>query len=213
MRTHPTFLRYSLAVTAAATCGLVPDAAAQALTPRVGSPIPYRIELPALATAADDGWSLEVQGSGYYVRVGAMDMMDEVDDDELPVSDAEARRLMTTLFMSSDSLLLGLLEESMQEQQVDLQDVVTEIRTLGGQRSGYMRGRVVCECGHSGTIEMNLTVKDGILYMLMFATEGEGAERHEPMMMRIRESLVLADAPPPLGVSPGREVRPIKSRN
>lgn len=212
MRTQQTFLRYSLAITAAATCGLAQDAAAQALTLRVGSPIPYRVELPALATEADDGWSLEVEGSGYYVRVGAMDMMDEVDD-PLPVSDTEARRLMTTLFMSSDSLLLGLLEESMQEQQVDLQDVVTEIRTLGGQRSGYLRGRVVCECGHSGTIEMNLTVKDGILYMLMFATEGEGAERHEPMMTRIRESLVLADAPPPVGVAAGRDTRVIKRRN
>ncbi|HYR08019.1 MAG TPA: hypothetical protein VEQ60_09630 [Longimicrobium sp.] len=196
---HPdsTFLRrvFLAAMLGAAMLALAPGAATQTLVSRVGDPVPYQIQLPALARISGDGEMLQAETDDFIVVVAAMDMMAE-DKDPLPVSEAEARRILTNVVIGSDSLLLAMMEEGAREQNLELSDVVKEIRTLGGQRSGWMRGRTTCSCGHEVVIETYVTVKDGIVYMLMFGGYAENAERRAPLIARIHESFILADAPP-----------------
>jgi hypothetical protein len=176
--------------------GVVPGAAAQALTPLVGDPVPYRVSLPAQAKISGPGDFLIAESGNLAVLIITVDMMEQEGGNRLPISDSEARRAMTNMFMGSDALLLGVLDAAVRNQSAEVTDVVREIRTLGGQRSGYLRGRTECSCGHPAIIEMHVTVKDGIAYTLMFAAHGEDLEQSEELIARIHESFVLADAPP-----------------
>jgi hypothetical protein len=116
-------------------------------------------------------------------------------ENPLPVSDAEARRMLTDMLLSSDSLLYGMMGQwnVTPSGEPRLRDAIREIRTLGGQKAAYMRGHVA-ERGGSGEIEMHFTLKDGIMYFLMFAAEGS-LGGNETLFGRIRDSLVLAPAP------------------
>jgi hypothetical protein len=199
MHPHPTPLRRAslVLVLGGAMFCLAPAAAAQTLVSTTGDRIPYRVDLPALAKISVNDQVLKAESDDLAVVVAAVDMMEAESTSRLPVSENEERRLLTNLLMSSDSLLFGILDESMREQNADLSGVVREIRTLGGQRAGYLRGPVQCSCGHAGSIEMYVTIKDGIGYMLMFGVHGEAGGRHDPLIARIHQSFVLADAPPP----------------
>lgn len=180
------------------------------LTPTVGTPIAYRISLP-------EGWEIKREDDVLYARqgpltvvLGSMDMMAAVED-PLPVSDVEARRIMTNMIMGSDSLLYDMMREvSKEEEGYRVTGTVQDIRSLAGQRAAFLRGRYE-EDGEIGWAEAHFTIKDGIVYMLMFALEGgERTEAefaaYEPLFTRIRDSLVLADAPP--AARPDRQRRP-----
>jgi hypothetical protein len=137
---------------------------------------------------------LMVASERLMIIVGATDLM-KGEENPFPVSQAEARRIMTNMVMGSDSLLFGLLggAADVMRKDAELRDVVTEIRTLGGQKSGYLRGRLVGD--EPGRFEMSITLKDGIMYMLAFAAQGDDFEENEPLFARVRESLVFAPAP------------------
>jgi hypothetical protein len=169
-------------------------AAAQKLETIVGNPIAYRVGLPAGAEIVDDGETVHVETENAIVFVGAVDLV-ATQDEKLPISDREARRLMTNVFMDSDSLLLGLLYQSMAQQGVELENIVTEMRTLGGQRAGYLRGEFV-EAGDRARMEMHVTVKDGIMYLLIVGCEDGDDAASATLAQRIHQSFVLADAPP-----------------
>jgi hypothetical protein len=184
----------------AAVLALAPAVSAQSpasmpLTPTVGSPIAYRVDLPTgWKTLNRDDEMLVVGSERLMIIVGATDLM-KGEENPLPVSQAETRRIMTSMVLGSDSLLLGLLGEAATAMQKDaeLRDVVTGIRTLGGQKSGYLQGRLVGK--EPGRFEMSITLKDGIMYMVAFGAQGDGLRENEPLLARVRDSLVFAPAP------------------
>lgn len=204
-------MRLSFAATLAiALLGLAPAAPAQSsprLVSTVGNPIAYRIDLPGnwKVSREQQPASFRKGGTGstqvltatrgrLMVVLVTADLLAE-QQNPLPVSDAEARRIMTDMVMSSDSLLYGMMRQwnVTPSGEPRLRDAVREIRTLGGQKSAYMRGRVA-ERGASGEIEMHFTLRDGIMYFLSFAAEG-GIGGNEALFGRIRDSLVLAPSP------------------
>ncbi|HEX6370365.1 MAG TPA: hypothetical protein VF006_15700 [Longimicrobium sp.] len=195
MRTHPAPLRRALAAfaLAGASLGLAPAGAAQELVPHVGNRIPYRVELPAMAQISEDGASFRARSGDLLVVLAVGDVGEFRVARSLPEfrrgMDAEARRALTDVIVSSDALLLGMLDESLSG--VALSDVAKEVRMLGGQRAGYLRGRMRCDCGHMPLVETHVTVKDGIVYALTVAGAGDNPESHEPLMARVHESFVL----------------------
>jgi hypothetical protein len=202
MRIHPTLLRAFLTLaSAAALLGTAPAVAAQNLATAVGEPIAYRVDLPVGAEVVRDGYFLTAETKHVYVVVGSVDMVAEAER-QLPVSEQESRRIMTNLFMDSDSLLLGLLDEGMRQRDVHLAGVVREIRTLGGQRAGYLRGRIDRSLDAPWP-EAYVTVKDGVMYMLVFTAVRPG-ERFYTLATQVHGSFILPDAPPPasLGARP-----------
>jgi hypothetical protein len=170
------------------------------LAPTVGTPIAYRISLPERWEITREDDVLTARQGPLTVVLGAMDMMKDVED-PLPVSDGEARRIMTNMIMGSDSLLYAMMREVTQEEEgYRVTGTVRDIRSLAGQRAAYLKGRYE-EDGEIGWAEAHITIKDGIMYMLMFTLEGgERTEAefatHQPLFARIRDSFVPADAPP-----------------
>jgi hypothetical protein len=194
MRINLTSLRHALGlVLAGALFGLAPAGAAQDFVTTVGDPIAWRVDLPADGEREEDGDGMvSVMTDDAFVMVGAMDLMEQ-EEEGLPVSDEEARRIMTSVFMGSDSLLIGLMAQSMAEQGLELDEMETEIRTLGGERAAYLRGVYRGE-GDTGWLEMYLTVKDGIIYMLLVGTLGEDVAALDALGARIHGSFALPDA-------------------
>lgn len=157
---------------------------------RVGHPIPYRIALPEEAEIHEEPGLLSARTEGLVVVVVARDLLhDEANPVPGPVA-ALARRRLTRLLMNSDLLLFVLLEEEFRNRNLKLHDAVSRVRALGGQWAACMRGRLE-ENGLSGWIDIHATVKDGILYMLVFTMSGDDPGAHEPLLARIRDSLVL----------------------
>lgn len=194
MRIQSTPLRRAVLaiVLGGALPGVAPAAAAQKLTPVTGSPIAYRVSVPSGAEIASNGQTLIAATENTIVSVNAVDLV-AAQDERLPVSDGESRRIMTSVFMGSDSLLFGLIDEALEEHDMELTGVVREIRTLGGHRAAYVRG-VLQEDGEEAWMEMHLTVKDGILYLLIVGGSPDNASR--ALASRVRESFLLAKSPP-----------------
>lgn len=173
---------------------LAPAAAAQTLVPLEGLAIPYQLSIPEGWEAEADGEMVYVTGEDMMLVVAASDLMAE-EDNPLPVSEKEARRIFTSMIVDSDSLLLGLLDEGFAEgMDQEIMDPVREIRELGGLRAGYLRGRVVVD-GEPGWVDVHLTMKDGVMYMLAFMVQSPDVEPFEPLIDRIRASFVPADGP------------------
>jgi len=193
MRIHPTPLRCAVLaiVLGGALPGRAPAAAAQKLTPVTGSPIAYRVSLPSDAEVENYGEILTAESENAMIFVGAVDLV-AAQDERLPVSDGESRRIVTSMFMGSDSLLFGPIDFALQEQDTELTGQVREIRTLGGHRAAYVRGEFQ-EDGEAAWMEMHLTVKDGILYLLIVGGSRDNAS--PALARRIHESFVLADGP------------------
>jgi hypothetical protein len=203
-------MRLSFAFALLGAVVLAPAAPAQTsarLVSTVGDPIPYRIDLPGnwkvsreqapgplRKAGARNAHVLTAARGGTMVMVIAMDLLAE-QENPLPVSDAEARRMLTGMLLGSDSLLYGMMDQwnVTPSGEPRLRDAVREIRTLGGQRAAYMRGRIN-ERGAAGELEVHFTVRDGIAYFLMFAAENS-LGRNETLFGRIRDSLVLAPMP------------------
>lgn len=188
-------------ILACALLGMAPAAHAQiqttsSLNPTIGSPIAYRIGLPkGWAVEREDG-TLTMSTEGASIFVGAMDLAAEAD--HLPVSDAEKRRILTNMFMGSDSLLFSLLEMGMGSAGtgIAVEEATREIRTLGGERAAYMTMQCRCETERV-RMDMYVTVKDGIMYALILGAKANAFKRHEPLFANVRDSFTLASAPAP----------------
>ena len=185
-------------------CGLLaaaPPALAQsplASTPLVthkGSPIAYRIGVPKGWKTGSGEEMMAATSDRALVLVFASDVMGE-EGNELPVSEAEARRIMTSVFLGSDSLLFAVMGEILKEAKADdgnLTDVVRDVRTLAGQRAGYLSARGSDFLDEPARLEMYVTVSQGIVYVVAFAAVDAEYEAHRPLFDRVRESLVFAD--------------------
>lgn len=187
--------RAVLAAAFAALFGLAPGAAAQPFFPVVGVPIPYEVSLPVdWENVSDDEEMLMLSKDDALIIVAAADLMaEEGDDDGGPMTDAELkeRRQFTQGLVGSDEMLLGMLDASLMSEGMEREGLVQEIRTLGGRRSAYMRGRVV-EDGEAGWVEMYVTAKDGIMYMLAFIVQGPDTAPYDELFGRIHQSFALA---------------------
>jgi hypothetical protein len=195
-------MRPSLAISLlTAVLSLAPAVSAQSpasvpLTSTVGSPIAYRVDLPTgWKTLEQEDGMLTVGTEQLMIVVGAVDMMGG-EESSLSVSEAEWRRSVMNAITGSDSAMLALLTGAAEavRQDGEFRDVVREIRSLGGQRSAVMRGRIIGD--EAAAIEVNITARDGVMYMLAFsATDADEFAAHEPLFARIRDSVVLAPAP------------------
>jgi len=197
---------------------LAPSASAQggpALRTAVGTPFPYRIDLPreceivrGRQTVSDrEVHSLTAGSEDLAVVVQTVDLM-EGDAQRAPgISDAQMRRIMTDMVVSSDSLLYGIMQSisAVMGKSGEIRDPAWEIRTLAGQRAAYLTGRIESD-GILLRFEMHLTVRDGIMYALMTMAPDKRYASREPLFARIRESLVLdrVSAPAPTGLQTTR---------
>lgn len=185
MPIRSTRLRSALAL-AGALLGVAPGA--RKLTPRVGHPIPYLIALPEGAEIDEAPGLLSARTGDLVVVTVARDMLEDAEN-PAPVP-AESRRRFTSMLMRADSLLFRLLEEELQNRNLKLHDASRRVRTLGGQWAAWIRGRLE-ENGLSGWIDIHATVKDGILYMLVFTMSGGDPRAHDPLLASIHDSFVL----------------------
>jgi hypothetical protein len=173
-----------------------PSASAQdapSLLTTVGSPLPYRIDLPrdweinreSRTGKGGESYTLTAGNGSVTVSLVALDMVEN--------GDAVERRA-TDSTVSTDSFLRDALRHNrVRWTKRGASDLVQEIRTLGGQRAVYTRCRIVRD-GKPLWLEMHVAVRDGIMYMLTTMGEADGYAAHEPLLARIRDSLVLGHA-------------------
>lgn len=162
--------------------------AARKLATRVGHPIPFRIGLPDEATVEESPGLLSARTRDLVVVVVARDLLRD-EQNPLPVA-PDSRRRLTKMLMESESLLFVLLEEEFRSRNLQLHGAVSRVRALGGQWAARVCGRLE-ESGLSGCIDIHATVRDGILYMLVFTMSSGDLGAHEPLLARIRDSFVL----------------------
>ena len=190
----------SLSVLSLVLIALASPAVAQAPDPPLetmtGSPIAFRVDLPR-------GWELERNG-GYIsagrgrvvIAVGATDMYVR---ESVPagMSEAEARRRITTMTMSSDSSMFEVMNMlgGLMADNDKTQDKKYEIRTLGGQRAGYVTGWMEMRTSPRARMDRYLTVKDGIAYLAVFMVEDARHEAHQPLFARVLDSFAFPAAP------------------
>ena len=181
-------LPFVLAV--AASPALAQDRAPRPLNVVTGAPIAYRIGVPR-------GWDVQRKTNGLtatrrpaVMTFNAIDMVRAATIDPR-MTEADARREMTAIVMGSDSATFHTMRRIMEMggQAVPLRDVAYEIRTLGGERAGYMTGwsedpDAPAEFARARW-ERYLTVKDGIAYMLFFIVPDSRHEELKPVLGRI----------------------------
>ncbi|HEX8211422.1 MAG TPA: hypothetical protein VF584_14720 [Longimicrobium sp.] len=184
-----------LAALAALLSGLAPAAAAQPLVTFQGTPIAYRVDVPV------QGWNRSVDNDVLTVGRDDVIMMVSVTDlvslQQNPgtVSEADQRRIYTQRFMGSDSIMMALMTRVVSSlNSLEPDGRVLEVSTLGGQRGAYVRGRL--QGPTPGVGEAYLTVKDGIMYLLVFFARDSSPEKHQDLFDRVHRSFVLAEAPP-----------------
>lgn len=188
MRKHVTRMRSALSL-AGAMLGVASGAAARKLVARTGHPIPFRVEVPEGAVIEEAPGLLSARTRDLSIVVAATDML-VGDPHPRAIPEAGSRRILTSLVMGSDALLFGVLEEELQTRRLKLEGVVRGIGTLGGQRAACLQGSFE-EHGVRGWLDIQATVKDGILYLLAFAVAGNPGS--PPLLTRIRESFVLPE--------------------
>jgi hypothetical protein len=181
-------------VLAGALFVLAPAAAAQQLVAVTGAPIAYEVSVPAdwEVSRIDEG--LTAGNAEVMLMIMTMDLL--VGDDGAPLSAAElrSRRRRSEEILASDSLLLELAgKHIVSDEEYTVSDLTKGIGTLGGQRAGYVRGHLENDEGASWMLNY-VTVREGIMYGVIFVWKGEDREAHEPLFARIRESLVFPDA-------------------
>ncbi|WP_420129288.1 hypothetical protein [Longimicrobium sp.] len=177
------FLRSLLAF-----AGLAP--ARRKLVVRVGSPIPYRVAVPADAEIQTEPGRLSAKTWDISVVAVALDAMAE--EEPLPASAFGPRRVFTSLVMGDDALLFKLVEEEIAIRRLQLEDVVQTIGLLGGQRAAHLRGRYD-DGGAQAWLDMHATVKNGVLYILSFVVLRGVLEPHDTVLARIHESFQLPE--------------------
>lgn len=200
------------AVLCGAVFGIAPAAPAQKLAPTVGDPVPYRVSLPeGWATAHDDEMLYVVSEDEEFVIMVAAEDLVAGEDEPLAIPEPEARRIMTTMIMGSDSLLLDLLGQVfLNQNEYPVTELVQQIGTLGGERAAHLSARIRID-GEEGWFQFHATMRDGVIYMLGFMGKGDYTPERAPLIGRIHASFVLADAPQAADSRTGRApaLRPI----
>jgi hypothetical protein len=172
----------------------------QPLREHVGTTVAYRVGIPTRWELREDGEKLMASNGRVMVILGAQDLVTGEKELDLPVSSAEKRRILTTMILGSDSLLLGLMdrmaETATEKPRLRCSQLAREVRELAGQHAGYMSLACESELGESSRLDTWFTVKDGVMYILVCAAETKAYAANELLFNRVRESLVLADAPP-----------------
>ena len=187
--------------------GLAPAARAQTSAPAplattVGDPIAYRIDLPKdweisrVSQNVPNGTAhaLSATGKDGALSVTAADLVAGRTDRPAGVSEAQMRKMVTDMILGSDSLMYGMLQGAIANQGGTLRDAVRGITTLAGQRAARLKGRVERD-GTTTPLELHLTVRDGIMYVITTLAEDGRYAAVEPLFARIRDSFVLAPAP------------------
>lgn len=215
MRAYLQSRRFTLSLAlVGAALGLAPTAGAQQLALTVGAPISYRVSLPQAWARHQDEEVLFVVSDDeeFVIMTAAVDLL-AGEKEPLPLPEAEMRRLMTTMMMNSDSLLVDLLGQVfLNQSEYPVSELVQEVGTLGGERAAHLSGRMQID-GVDGRFQLHVTMKDGVMYMLGFLSKGEFPPARRPLMAQIRESFILADSPPPLASRPRRGVPRRTSRS
>lgn len=189
--------RAVLAAAFVALLGVAPRAAAQDLTTVTSAPVGYRVDLPVpeWQLQRNDEDMLMVGTTDAVIIASAWDLMaNEQPQPSLP--EDFHRRIVTERFMGSDSVLLAGVAEALANTGTLQRDGrVAEIRTLGGERAGYMRAQWVRN-GDTGWAHAYMTVKDGVMYALLHVVGGTDPDKYKELLDRVRQSFVLAAAPP-----------------
>jgi hypothetical protein len=172
-----------------ALLGVASWVAARKLVVRKGESLPFEIALPAEAQIESKPGLLSARIGELTVVAIAKDLME---DQSTPVPERKnlSRRILTSMIMGSDAVLFALLDEELTRRKLELGSVVREIGLLGGKRAACVRGRFE-DGGAGGWIDMQATVKDGIMYMLAFTVPGGGPEPHQALVKGIHGSVFL----------------------
>jgi hypothetical protein len=189
-------VRAVLAAAFVALFGVVPRAAAQDFTTVTSAPVGYRVDVPVeWQLQRNDAEMLMVGTTDAVIIASAWDLMaNEQRHAALP--EDFHRRIVTERFMGSDSTLLaGVAEALANAGTLQPDGQVAEIRTLGGERAGYMRAQWVRN-GDTGWAHAYMTVKDGIMYALLHVVGGTDPDKYKELVDRVQQSFVLAAAPP-----------------
>lgn len=194
MRSSHIGARALFAVLAGLLFGRAP-AAAQDLVPVTGAPVAYRVNLPGA------GWNTSNENG--MLMVGRDDAMIVVTATDLTtlqqrpanITEAQHRTALTQRFMASDSVMLDVMSRVVAgASTLEPEGLVKEIRTLGGQRAAYIRDRKV-ENGSPKWRQAYITVKDGIMYMLVFIVQDTALDTHKDLFDRVQQSFALAETP------------------
>jgi hypothetical protein len=159
--------------------GVAPGAAAQDLVPVVGAPIAYRVEVPdqGWTRSGDDGM-LTVGRNDAMIIVSVMDLA-TLQQRPASVSESQYRTTLTQRFMASDSVMMALMTRVVSRAPaLEREGLVQEARTLGGQRAAYIRDRQV-QNGTTRWRQAYLTVKGGIMYMLVFVVQDTDPDKYK----------------------------------
>ena len=131
----------------------------------VGTSVAYRMGIPVRWELREDGGKLMATNGRVMLMLGVQDLVTDKEEAKLPVSPAENRRIMTNVFLGSDSLLLGLMdripEGVMTKQGVQCSQLTREVRELAGQHAGFLSLRCDLGGGEVARYDVWLTVKDG----------------------------------------------------
>lgn len=190
-------VRLVFASTCAALLFALAPAAAQELRVVEGTPIAFRMGVPDAA-----GWDVSNDSAG--LTVGRSDLLMMVSATDLAamqappagVSRVDQRRILTQRFMGSDSAMMALMTRVIARSGVLERDgLVMEARTLGGQRAAYLRDRATM-AGALWSRQAYITVKDAVMYLVVFFVKGNDPDAHKDLVDRVQRSFVLAEAPP-----------------
>lgn len=194
MRTATNFPRSILALTITGVLlGFAPAVPAQQFVPVVGTPIAYQVDLPVEWEVTREDEMLMAGDDVGGVMIAAQDALAGDDGRPLPASEARARRIRAERLMNADSLLAAVAGMFVSDEEMEIRDVTREMRTLGGHQAVFVRGHAADDEG-SGWFQVYLTIKDGVMYMLVCAVQGEDPTSYDQVFARIHESFVLADA-------------------
>jgi len=158
-------MRLSLAAALfSAALAFAPGASAQGAAPLatiVGSPLPYRIDLPKgweivrESEVVEHGKNHVVAGRGGPAAVVLL-ATDLLEGTPFHGPGAEERRKLTDMLLGSDSAMYEFLNGHGPD--AHLSEVVREIRSLGGQRAAYMKAHDESE-DEPHWFEMHVTVR------------------------------------------------------
>ncbi len=197
MRTFRIRTHAVLAAAFAALAGTAQAAAAQDLAPLTGTPVAYQVGMPVPAweLLRNDEEMMQVGTADAVIIASAWDLLAQ-EQRNPAIPDHIHRTIVTNQWMDSDSLLMARVAEALSSTgNLQAEGRVEEMRTLGGERAAYMRTQWERE-GDTGWAQAYVTVKDGIMYMLVHVVAGADADKYGEIFGRVHQSFVLAAAPP-----------------
>lgn len=194
MRVLSVRLRSTLGLGLGALFALAPAAPAQQLVPVVGAPVAYEVSIPADWEARTEGETLVAGNEEVVLMITTVNLLAGEDGARLSAAELRSRRDRIESLADSDSLLLELATRRLvSDAEYEVSDIAKEIRTLGGTRAAYVRGRLVSDDA-AGWFQEHVAVSDGILYIFIFMVQGDALDAHAPLFARIHESFVLPRA-------------------